>query len=292
MKIAFLALAVAASGLAAGREFSAHANLAFSAMHETLAFTSPSVRVALMSLIDIEDVGSRLVTVDTVVGNPNEITSVGSRLLTVYKGEDNATAIESVGSRLVTVYKVDQNPDLIEFVGSRLVTVQYDPFRNEDVSTRMFTMDGTMAMTLRVNFTGLADPGMSPTQVEVDIYNNDVPEAIIATHTATLVNGEVTLLAPTRQLLKVRVRQQGTWLGMRLPADTRATAPTLTFDLLNGDVDGSNLVDIADYARLAAAFSSVPSSEHWDASADLNRDEIVDIADYSILAGNFSKVGD
>ncbi|MBL8048078.1 MAG: hypothetical protein JNJ45_05295 [Chthonomonas sp.] len=245
-----------------------------------------------MSLVDIEDVGSRLVTVDTVVGNPSEVSSVGSRLVTVYKDYAEATTISSVGSRLVTTYVPAPNATAITTVGSRLVTVNYDPFRNDDTHTRAYTLDGTMAFTVEVNFTGLVDAGLSPTQVEVDIFNNDVPEQLVQTFPTTLSGGQVTLTSPTRQLLFIRVRQVGTWLGKKVPIDLRASPQTVVFNLLNGDVDGNNLIDIADYSLLAAAFDATSENANWFAQADLNQDGIVDIADYTILATNFDKVGD
>ncbi|MBL8048454.1 MAG: hypothetical protein JNJ45_07205 [Chthonomonas sp.] len=63
-------------------------------------------------------------------------------------------------------------------------------------------------------------------------------------------------------------------------------------NLINGDVNDSNLVDIADYSLLASAFDSTPSDGNWLVGADLNGDLIVDIADYSILANSFDLVGD
>lgn len=67
------------------------------------------------------------------------------------------------------------------------------------------------------------------------------------------------------------------------------TAPT-TFK--NGDVNNDNVVDIADYTGLAAAFDSVYGGPNWNFMADLNADQIVDIADYVILARNFDMFGD
>lgn len=59
----------------------------------------------------------------------------------------------------------------------------------------------------------------------------------------------------------------------------------------NGDCNGSDLVDIADYAILAGAFSKNQGDAGYVIGADLNGDTIVDIADYTILSANFSQVG-
>ncbi|MBL8047501.1 MAG: hypothetical protein JNJ45_02355 [Chthonomonas sp.] len=64
-----------------------------------------------------------------------------------------------------------------------------------------------------------------------------------------------------------------------------------SFALNNGDCDGNNIVDIADYSLLAARFDRVLGDPLYDVRADLNGDGIVDIADYTLLALNFDGVG-
>lgn len=64
-----------------------------------------------------------------------------------------------------------------------------------------------------------------------------------------------------------------------------------SFSLSNGDCDGNNIVDIADYSLLAGRFSRVIGETLYDVRADLSGDGIVDIADYTLLAFNFSMVG-
>lgn len=63
--------------------------------------------------------------------------------------------------------------------------------------------------------------------------------------------------------------------------------------MTNGDCSlTDNVIDIADYSILAAAFDAIPTSGNWNPNADLNGDQIVDIADYTILAANFDGVGE
>lgn len=69
-------------------------------------------------------------------------------------------------------------------------------------------------------------------------------------------------------------------------------AAEVTMSLINGDVNGDNIVDIADYTQLAAAFTATFGSANYSAGADLNEDLIIDIADYVILASSFSVAGD
>ncbi|MBL8047734.1 MAG: hypothetical protein JNJ45_03535 [Chthonomonas sp.] len=95
------------------------------------------------------------------------------------------------------------------------------------------------------------------------------------------------------------------WLSQRklnITLNTTTGTSTILHDLLNGDCDGNDIIDIADYSIVASAFDAQldtdpgtagnQSSPNWDIRADLNGDGIVDIADYSILAGNFDKFGD
>ncbi|MCE9558763.1 MAG: hypothetical protein K8R88_07405 [Armatimonadetes bacterium] len=245
----------------------------------------------MVLLFDIEDVGSRLVTVNVVLGDPNEIGGVGSRLVTVNYEKPGAGDIEGVGSRLVTVSYEKAGAGDIEFVGSRLVTVYYDPYKNEDVGSRMYTVDGTATLTLNVNFLDVP-PELAPTNIMVDYFTNDVTPVQIASHSATLVNGQCTLPVNTRQKLSVRVRQNETWLGKKQLVDFRAGDNTATISLLNGDCNADNVVDLTDYTVIVVAFNALPSSSNWDATADLNRDEVVDLTDYTIVVTNFNQVGD
>lgn len=97
----------------------------------------------------------------------------------------------------------------------------------------------------------------------------------------------------------------GTWLSKKIGTINVTGSPITgqNATLINGDVDTNDIIDIADYTLLAAAFSAVldedgdssngnQSSANWDPFADLNGDGIVDIGDYTILAAGFSGVGD
>lgn len=66
----------------------------------------------------------------------------------------------------------------------------------------------------------------------------------------------------------------------------------LNVSLLNGDVDGNNLVELADYLQLAASFDLSVGDAGFDAEADLDGNGTVDLSDYLILAGNFDTAGD
>jgi hypothetical protein len=89
----------------------------------------------------------------------------------------------------------------------------------------------------------------------------------------------------------------GGWTFLRdrvivLDAPNRFTDyPRFEFNLLNGDINGDNRVDIADFLALRAAFGSSVGSPTWNPRADLNGDGAVGIADFLIVRGNFGRSG-
>jgi len=85
----------------------------------------------------------------------------------------------------------------------------------------------------------------------------------------------------------------GTWLRKRVSADLNGGSATgLTFSLVNGDINGDNVVSLADFAALRAAFGSTSVSANWNPAADLNGDGAVSLADFAILRRNFGRTGD
>lgn len=58
-----------------------------------------------------------------------------------------------------------------------------------------------------------------------------------------------------------------------------------TINLLAGDINSDNLIDILDLAYIAGLYSST------DATADLNADGLVDILDLALVAGNYQQQG-
>jgi hypothetical protein len=85
------------------------------------------------------------------------------------------------------------------------------------------------------------------------------------------------------------------WLRKKLAGSISigaAGVSGLSFGLVNGDVNGDNVVDIGDYSGLSGAFGSQPGDGTWNANADLNGDLSVDIGDFAILSANFGQAGD
>jgi hypothetical protein len=67
---------------------------------------------------------------------------------------------------------------------------------------------------------------------------------------------------------------------------------TVSTSLINGDINGDNVIGTADFNALRLAFGSSPSSPNWNPAADLNGDGVVGTADFNILRANFGLSGD
>ncbi|MBX7134142.1 MAG: hypothetical protein K1X67_15825 [Fimbriimonadaceae bacterium] len=64
------------------------------------------------------------------------------------------------------------------------------------------------------------------------------------------------------------------------------------YNLIPGDVENDEAVDIADYARVHFAMWSTSGSVNWDPYADLDGDGWVDMMDYSLVSYYYGMVGD
>jgi hypothetical protein len=73
--------------------------------------------------------------------------------------------------------------------------------------------------------------------------------------------------------------------GVVLVAGSNALA---TPSLLNGDVNGSNVIDVTDFGLLRTNFLKTGVG----LAGDLNEDNVVDVTDFGILRTNFLKAGD
>ena len=104
-------------------------------------------------------------------------------------------------------------------------------------------------------------------------------------------NGEYSAYTPIVGTRVVRAKVAH-WLSESAIFNLSAN-PVVTFNppMRNGDVNGDNQVDLADYLALASVFDS----ERWDGiyqpDADLNGDGSVNLSDYLILVAQFDSVG-
>ena len=110
------------------------------------------------------------------------------------------------------------------------------------------------------------------------------------------LNADETYQFSTGLVGKFDVEAQGqTWLSKRISNVTLGVGGVVTglsFSLVNGDVNGDDVIDLADLVEIAAAWRSTPDSDNWDPCADLNGDGVVNLADWMIVAKNWRKSGD
>lgn len=84
-----------------------------------------------------------------------------------------------------------------------------------------------------------------------------------------------------------------TWLAKSVPITvTNAGATIASTTLINGDVNGNNLINTDDYLDLSGAFDTTFGDAGYLEGADLDCNGIINTDDYLILSANFDQVGD
>ncbi|MBK8024992.1 MAG: hypothetical protein IPK19_27155 [Chloroflexi bacterium] len=63
-------------------------------------------------------------------------------------------------------------------------------------------------------------------------------------------------------------------------------------ELVSGDANQDNVVNINDFSMLAAAFGLTSDGPGFDARADFNADGVINISDFSLLASSFGQSGE
>ncbi|MCW5942190.1 MAG: PQQ-dependent sugar dehydrogenase [Fimbriimonadaceae bacterium] len=85
----------------------------------------------------------------------------------------------------------------------------------------------------------------------------------------------------------------GTFLRRTVPVDAGSgDVSGVLLNLVNGDVDGNNTVNIADFVALRRAFGSSVGGPGYSPGADLNKDGSVNVADFIVLRSGFGQSGD
>lgn len=113
---------------------------------------------------------------------------------------------------------------------------------------------------------------------------------------------EETALVSHDGRIRVEINERGecdvlvksaTFLARKVAMDLRTqNGGQLVFDLRNGDVNGDNTVNIADFLLVRRAFGASQGGPGYLPGADLNRDGRVDIRDFIIVRRNFGVAGD
>ncbi len=206
----------------------------------------------------------------------NQVYRVTNRANNV-AGEYHEPTISANGARIATVaVGVDSDPRACTFAND--VYVAATPF---------FTSNQVISGV--VNFGNYI--GAIPATVEVRIVGQF---GNITTVSAPLdANRRFTVTMPYWGTYSVGVKGSH-WLRREIDnvALAGSSVTNLTFNLINGDCDGSNSVDLSDYLILGASFDLSTGNGGFNPQADLDGSGTVDLSDYLILVANFDQNGD
>ncbi|MCE9557996.1 MAG: hypothetical protein K8R88_03510 [Armatimonadetes bacterium] len=106
--------------------------------------------------------------------------------------------------------------------------------------------------------------------------------------------GNLTIPVEGRDAYRVRVRGRH-WLSaqttLKTPNIARINPSPPILSLINGDVNGDDVVDLSDYTLLVTSFNAVIGDAAFNADADLNGDGVIDLTDYTVMVTHFNAVG-
>ena len=77
-----------------------------------------------------------------------------------------------------------------------------------------------------------------------------------------------------------------------IPAVELTAFTSVSTTLINGDIDGNNVIGTGDFNILRAAWGSLPSSSNWNPNADLDGNGVIGTGDFNILRSNWGAIGD
>ncbi len=147
-------------------------------------------------------------------------------------------------------------------------------------------------LACQLNFIGRTNPNAPISQVTVEFSFPGTGVTIQSRTVSVQSNGRFSVLAPAflnDYDMRIKV---STYLSQTQRVDTRDSSRSFaTFNLINGDVDGSDTVDSADFRLMHRALGTSTGQPGWDARADLNGDGRIDGLDFAIFGQSFGKTG-
>ncbi len=175
--------------------------------------------------------------------------------------------------------------------------IQYEPDNQEDVY-QYYGLEGGVQATFGLRIWGDAAPATTLQGViNIEGFTGSYAgrQATIRIRQGSTINTYTTTLSDSG-IYQVQVSEQGTAevLAQAPPGLARKVNLTLggtttqNFTLINGDVNGDNIVDDADLLQVLFAFGQTGSN----LPEDVNGDSAVDDADLLIVLFNFGQTGD
>lgn len=129
--------------------------------------------------------------------------------------------------------------------------------------------------------------------VTIEVRNVGSTTALNTYNVTPAPNGTFTIPAPAAGTYDIAFKASH-WLRrvVHSVVVTSSGAAGVAPSLINGDVNGDNVVSLGDLGLLRTAFSSSVGDANYNPNADLNGDGSVSLADLGILRTNFSVQGD
>jgi hypothetical protein len=186
-----------------------------------------------------------------------------------------ATGNQIVATRVDVPAGIETGPSVLEVVVNGIAS---QPLNVTVATARIsghVTLQNWTASTLYV-----------PVRVEVRAVGSTTP---IASQDVLLDENGDFQLATTLPAGTYDVTVAGShWLRGKISGQAISStgASGLSFSLLNGDINGDNVVSIGDFNRLRAVFGTNTTGPE-----DLNGDGMVSIVDFNILRSSFGQIG-
>jgi hypothetical protein len=120
--------------------------------------------------------------------------------------------------------------------------------------------------------------------------------ALIETQTLTGLGAGNTYTLVTTQSAgsyKLRIRGVNRFLARSLPLTLSTTGTSgQNYSLTNGDASADNVVGVADFNQMRAAWGGVSPNAPYDVASDFNGDGVIGVADFNILRASWGSIGD
>jgi hypothetical protein len=170
--------------------------------------------------------------------------------------------------------------------------------QSSDILVRGFDDSGNMetisnTVTISVSLQGRPSPPNAQWQVplQIDFYQNG---NIVFSYTPTTdQDGSVTINNVPTGNYTIAIKNSHTLKRVKANEAIVAGSNNVVFnELIEGDVNNNNIVNLADLGALLSSYNKVPGDSGYLAEADLNGNGIVNLADLGLLLANYNTAGE
>lgn len=160
-------------------------------------------------------------------------------------------------------------------------------------TTLLFQDSGSVELVLE-----LTGDGNVLGDIDLVLTESGTPYSFSRSALVSASFAEIVGLAP--QMYEIDTKPKG-FLRRKVTVDLTTGSTVAPLNLLAGDIDNTNTIDLLDYFALSEHYGLDSSWPFWNTigvigsapvDADLNRDESVDLLDYFILSSNYGLEGD